>query len=85
MAKGISSSPLPGDIVDAKLEPGEMVINRNAVAYYGKENLQDMNESVPRFNRGGPVDSDQNSLKIRRAKEMVASANPDNIFKYRGF
>ena len=85
MAKGISSSPLPGDIVDAKLEPGEMVINRNAVAYYGKDNLQDMNESVPRFNRGGPVDSDQNSLKIRRAKEMLSSAQPENIFKYRGF
>ena len=86
MPKGvISSNPLPGDIVDAKLEPGEMVINRNAVNYYGKENLQAMNDSVPRFNRGGSVDSDQNSLKLRRAKEMLSSAQPENIFKYRGF
>ena len=79
----ISNNPYPGDIVDAKLEPGEMVINRNAVAYYGKENLQDMNESVPRFNKGGSVPSDQNSLKLRRAKEMLSGA--ENPFVYKGY
>ena len=44
------NSPLPGDIVDAKLEPGEYVLNRNAVNAVGKENLDRLNnEEAPRF------------------------------------
>tara|TARA_R100001510_G_C7634310_1_gene192733 strand:- start:286 stop:1341 length:1056 start_codon:yes stop_codon:yes gene_type:complete len=42
--------PRPGDIIDAKLEPGEYVLNRNAVKAVGKENLDKLNnEDVPRF------------------------------------
>ena len=44
------NSPYPGDIVDAKLEPGEYVLNRNAVNAVGKENLDKLNNEVePRF------------------------------------
>ena len=64
-------SPYPGDIVEARLEPGEMVINRNAVQAYGKENLEDLNASVPRFQEGAVVDPEvlaqQNSLKMSMA------------------
>ena len=43
-------SPLPGDIVDAKLEPGEYVLNRNAVKAIGKERLDKINNKIaPRF------------------------------------
>lgn len=46
-------SPLPGDVVDAKLEPGEYVLNRNAVNAIGKENLDEINnEKAPRFDKG---------------------------------
>ena len=44
------NSPYPGDIVDAKLEPGEYVLNRNAVNAVGKDNLDKLNNEVePRF------------------------------------
>ena len=66
-------SPYPGDIVEARLEPGEMVINRNAVNHYGKENLEDLNESVPRFQEGAVVDPamlrQQNDLKMAMANQ----------------
>ena len=43
-------SPLPGDTVDAKLEPGEYVLNRNAVNAIGKDKLDKINNEVePRF------------------------------------
>ena len=43
-------SPLPGDVVDAKLEPGEYVLNRNAVKAIGKEKLDKINNKIkPRF------------------------------------
>ena len=49
MAKG-KYSPLPGDTVDAKLEPGEYVLNRNAVNAIGKDKLDKINNEVePRF------------------------------------
>lgn len=49
MAKG-KYSPLPGDTVDAKLEPGEYVLNRNAVNAIGKDKLDKINNDVePRF------------------------------------
>tara|TARA_E500000305_G_scaffold111939_1_gene129647 strand:- start:7156 stop:8067 length:912 start_codon:yes stop_codon:yes gene_type:complete len=52
MTKG-KYSPLPGDTVDAKLEPGEYVLNRNAVNAIGKENLDEVNnEKAPRFDKG---------------------------------
>jgi len=51
--EGGQYSPLPGDVVDAKLEPGEYVLNRNAVNAIGKENLDEINnEKAPRFDKG---------------------------------
>ena len=41
----------PGDSILALLEPGEYVLNRNAVNEIGKENLDELNfEDAPRFN-----------------------------------
>ena len=41
----------PGDSILALLEPGEYVLNRNAVNEIGKENLDELNfEDSPRFN-----------------------------------
>ena len=41
----------PGDSILALLEPGEYVLNRNAVEEVGKDNLDDLNyEDAPRFN-----------------------------------
>jgi len=41
----------PGDSILALLEPGEYVLNRNAVDEIGKENLDELNfEDAPRFN-----------------------------------
>ena len=37
-------SPLPGDTIDAKLEEGEFVLNRNAVDALGVENLKEFND-----------------------------------------
>jgi len=43
-------SPYPGDIVDAKLEPGEFVLNRNAVKAIGVNKLKKINDDIaPRF------------------------------------
>jgi hypothetical protein len=40
----------PGDSILALLEPGEYVLNRNAVEEIGKENLDDLNyDDAPRF------------------------------------
>tara|TARA_R100001463_G_scaffold126770_2_gene184596 strand:- start:8206 stop:9405 length:1200 start_codon:yes stop_codon:yes gene_type:complete len=62
--KGGQYSPLPGDIVDAKLEPGEYVLNRNAVNTIGKENLDEINEEIsPRFPKQNP--DDDRSIKMR--------------------
>ncbi len=53
---GSKYSPYPGDVVDAKLEPGEYVLNRNAVDAIGKETLDELNfEEEPRFKEGGKV------------------------------
>ena len=47
-------SPLPGDTIDAKLEEGEFVLNRNAVDALGVENLKEFNDEVePRFMSAG--------------------------------
>ena len=55
MAEGGTTkySPYPGDQIDAKLEPGEYVLNRNAVNEVGKENLDNLNNNqAPRFDKG---------------------------------
>lgn len=47
-------SPFPGDVVDAKLEPGEYVLNRNAVDAIGEDKLNKLNNEIaPRFQEGG--------------------------------
>ena len=46
----LEDSPYPGDVVDAKLEPGEYVLNRNAVEAIGKKRLDKINNKIkPRF------------------------------------
>ena len=58
-------NPLPGDIVDAKLEPGEYVLNKNIVKAIGKKALDTLNKEVmPRFARG----------KAKTKKELKKSA-----------
>ena len=72
-----SDSPFPGDVVDAKLEPGEYVLNRNAVKAIGKKELDRINKKlVPRF-------SDKVRSKMKRFGENVAfGANRDEYKKY---
>ena len=46
-----------GDTVDAKLEPGEYVLNARAASQIGKRNLDRLNfRDMPRFQGGGMVD-----------------------------
>ena len=60
------NSPLPGDVVDAKLEPGEYVLNRNAVKAIGKEQLDKINNVIkPRF-------SDKIKKKVRDLPRSIA-------------
>ena len=50
MASSSKYSRGPGDSILALLEPGEYVLNRNAVDEIGRENLDDLNfEDAPRF------------------------------------
>jgi hypothetical protein len=64
-------SPYPGDIVDAKLEPGEYVLNRNAVKAIGKENLNMLNHEVaPRFAEGGSVDKEREAWEKEHYKKL---------------
>jgi hypothetical protein len=50
MASSSKYSRGPGDSILALLEPGEYVLNRNAVDEIGKENLDELNyEDAPRF------------------------------------
>ena len=56
-------SPYPGDIVEARLEPGEFVLNKNLVEAVGVENLEEMNNSVPRFS--------QSAHRMGRARGMA--------------
>ena len=50
MASYSKYSKLPGDSILALLEPGEYVLNRNAVDAIGEENLNELNfEDSPRF------------------------------------
>jgi len=52
------------------LEEGEFVMNRNAVQDIGVENLEAANSSSPRYAQEGGL-QEQNSMKLRRAKEMA--------------
>lgn len=67
-------SPFPGDVIDAKLEPGEYVLNRNAVNAIGKENLDKINfEEEPRFmaQEGGPVKEPDSIGVVNEHKVML--------------
>ena len=44
-----------GDTVPALLEPGEFVLNRNAVRAVGVNKLSRLNTKIGRFRKGGPV------------------------------
>ncbi len=44
-----------GDTVPAMLEPGEFVLNREAVAKIGGARLEALNKALPRFAKGGSV------------------------------
>ncbi len=44
-----------GDTVPAMLEPGEFVLNREAVKGIGAARLEAMNKAIPRFAKGGQV------------------------------
>ena len=58
-----------GDTIPAMLEPGEFVLNRNAVAAVGAHNLSSINNNVPRFQGGGPV-----GLQVGGAANAAAGA-----------
>ena len=72
-------SPYPGDVIDAKLEPGEYVVNRNAVKAIGKKNLDRLNDEVaPRFQVGGQAQNFgpfKSQGHYRENQEMNASMN----------
>jgi len=74
-------SPYPGDIIDAKLEPGEFVMNRNAVNAIGKDKLEEMNNADSRYpnemQTGGVAE--QNALKLKRANQMSQSFSPQYV------
>ena len=64
-------SPYPGDIVDAKLEPGEFVLNRNAVKAIGVNKLKKINDDIaPRFDDENDAIVAQNKIKLGMAREM---------------
>jgi hypothetical protein len=46
-----------GDTVPAMLEPGEFVLNREAVKGIGQARLEAMNKALPRFQKGGSVNA----------------------------
>ncbi len=62
-----------GDIVPAMLEPGEFVLNREAVQGIGAARLDAMNKAMPRFQKGGPVGG------------MTAMVNETNKFESHHF
>ena len=70
-------SPLPGDQVPAMLEPGEYVLNRNAVKAIGKEELDRINNKIkPRF-------SDKIKKKVKDVgMSLQVGANRDMYKQY---
>jgi len=65
-----------GDVIDAKLEPGEWVIRKEAVQKYGDSFLHGINSmqmSIPKFKTGGPVSSDMQKRidELQRQIELM--------------
>jgi len=80
-------SPYPGDVVDAKLEPGEYVLNRNAVSAIGEDNLNRLNNEIaPRFQNGGmnygPFKSKRHYEENQRMQQKKAGID-SNIARLR--
>ena len=65
-------SPYPGDIIPARLEPGEFVLNRNAVKAIGKDRLKEVNdEHYPRFaQKGGHMDNNEDNWSVAKEQAM---------------
>ena len=62
----------PGDSILAMLEPGEYVLNRNAVNAIGKENLDELNfEDIPRFDGRDRGSSDMDMSLLSMAQGFV--------------
>lgn len=67
-----------GDKVPSLLEPGEYVMNRNAVKGIGKANLDKMNfGAFPRFATGGSMGLDESVHSSRMSGYFLASDNPE--------
>ncbi len=80
-------SPYPGDVVDAKLEPGEYVLNRNAVDAIGEDKLNKLNNEIaPRFQEGGmnfgPFKSEK-AYKSNKRMQKKKAKNDRQIAKLR--
>jgi hypothetical protein len=61
-----------GDKVHALLEPGEFIMNRNAVSAYGADTFESMNKRVPRFQKGGHVGG---KLRMQEGGQVGAAPN----------
>ena len=62
----------PGDSILAMLEPGEYVLNRNAVNAIGKENLDELNfEELPRFDKRDRGNMDMDMSLLSMAQNVV--------------
>ncbi len=73
-------SPYPGDIIDAKLEPGEYVLNRNAVRKIGKKKLNKLNNQIaPRFKK--QYMSAGGEARARRAEDERILSQARNLVK----
>ena len=80
-------SPFPGDVVDAKLEPGEYVLNRNAVDAIGEDKLNKLNNEIaPRFQEGGmnfgPFKNEK-AYKSNKRMQKKKAKNDKQIAKLR--
>lgn len=71
---GNKYSPYPGDVINAKLEPGEYVVNRNAVKAIGKAKLDKLNNQIaPRFERQYMSAGGEARRARRREDEKILS------------
>lgn len=68
-----------GDRVPALLEPGEFVMNRNAVSAIGPQNLHRANKTHARFQTGGQVQPKQNvSINMESVEKLNQTINTFN-------
>jgi TP901 family phage tail tape measure protein len=71
-----------GDKVPAMLEPGEFVLNRNAVSSIGLDKLEYLNNKVSRFQSGGSVRKQQGGIIAPQsvALDMESISALHNVF-----